>query len=198
MFTRRTLGRGLWLGLVALVVLGCAITGSFDQSKNKKTRQIEIARLQEIENPESGFKVDLWVDRKDATYKAGEEIVFSFKTNQDCRLTLFNVGTSGEIHILFPNEHHQDNLVKAGSTYRIPAEGAKYLFKAQGPAGEDVVKAIATLEKVALVGEGDVKPAGEFQEVTRPEKDIVIAIQETLKPLDSKRWAEAEKVVKIS
>lgn len=189
--------RGLWLTFWVIAVLVFIVACAFGQAKKAQKRQIEIEHIQDIDNPNAGFKVELWADKKDATYKVGDEIVFSFKTNKDCRLTLFNVATSGKVQILFPNEHQKDNLVKAGATYQIPPKDAKYLFKAQAPAGEDVVKAIATIEKVALVSQGDLKPAGAFQEVTKPEAQTARDIGIALKPVDTKRWAEAEKIVKI-
>lgn len=197
MLKMKRMKKSLWLAVVCVMILTFAVSGTFGQAKKKATRQIEIEHIQDIDNPEAGFKVELWVDRKDATYKVGDAINFSFKTNKDCRLTLFNVATSGKVHILFPNEHQKDNLVKAGATYQIPPKDAKYLFKAQAPAGEDVVKAIATLEKVALVSQSDCKPAGDFQEVTKPESQVARDIGIALKPVDIKRWAEAEKIIKI-
>lgn len=188
------------LVLAVVVVVAFVVNGVFAQAKKAQKvqkRQIEIEHIQDIDNPNAGFKVDLWVDKKEATYKVGDEIVFSFKTNKDCRLTLFNVATSSKVQILFPNEHQKDNLVKAGATYQIPPKDAKYLFKAQAPAGEDVVKAIATLEKIALVSQSDLKPAGDFQEVTKPEGQVARDIGIALKPVDIKRWAESEKIIKI-
>jgi hypothetical protein len=144
-----------------------------------------------VSNPDPGFEVALWADRRDGNYKTGEPVVFSFKTNKDCRLTLFNVGTSGKVQILFPNEFHKDNLVKAGATYRVPSKDSKYIFKAQGPAGEDMVKAIATLEKVALVRPEAFRPSGSFSEANEPEGTITRDISLAVKPLDPRTWAEA-------
>jgi hypothetical protein len=194
-------GKGLWLVLAVVAILALVVSSADAQQKQvvkKSFKQITIEQMEDIDNPEAGFKVDLWVDRRDATYKVGDQIVFFFKTNRDCRLTLFNVGTSGKVAIIFPNEHHKDNVVKAGMEYRIPAKGAKYLFKAQGPTGEDVVKAIATLEKVALVSESDCKPMeGGFQEVTKPEGQFAKDIGIALKPVDTKNWSEAENIIKV-
>ncbi|MBM4273472.1 MAG: DUF4384 domain-containing protein [Deltaproteobacteria bacterium] len=195
---RRLNSFGFWLWF-PLLLLGILTWGAATAQGQAKEPEKPAApdRLKDLDNPKGEIKVELTVDREDATYKVGDQIVFTFRTNKDCRLTLFNVGTSGKVHVLFPNEHHKDNLVKAGTVYRIPPEGAKFVFKAQGPAGEDVVKAIATLENVPLVNEANLKPAGPFQEVGKPEKDIVIGIQSALKPVDFKKWAEAEKVIKI-
>jgi hypothetical protein len=191
--------KGFLVVFVALMAAVLLSTGACAAGKNRQVnKQIEIEKIQDVDNPNAEFKVDAWVDREDGTYKIGDLISFFFKTNKDCRLTLLNVGTSGNVQILFPNEHQKDNLVKAGVTYSIPSEDSKYVFRAKGPAGEDVVKAIATLDNVALLNEADVKKTeGGIQEVTKPEKDVALELKENLKPVNPKKWAEAAKVIKI-
>lgn len=194
---KSTVYTGFWLGLLGVAVsvapmVGQAYGAEKHQKQQKQTKQIAIEGLQDIDNPDAAFNVELSVDRDNRTYKAGEPVVFSFKANKDSRLTLFNVATSGKVHILFPNEHHKDNLVKAGQTYQVPAKGAKFRFKAQGPAGQDIVKAIATLDQVALLPDGTAKPSGGVQEITTSSKDLAIEVVEALGPIDPKRWAEAE------
>ena len=194
MNTKKVSTEFCWM-IVGLAVLGLVFSGA--QAQTKAAKQISIETLEDIENINPDLKLDVRVDREDATYQVGEPIIFCFTANKDCRVTLFNISTSGAIQILFPNEHAKDNLVKAGTEYRVPAEGAKFRFAARAPVGEDVVKAFATLEQVALVDQSDIKPAGPVQEVSGEAKDIAIEVQEALKPLDAKRWAEAEKTVKI-
>ena len=127
----------------------------------------------------------------------GDPVAFYFKTTKDCRLTLFDVETSGKVHIIFPNKYQKDNLVKAGKDYCIPAKKARWEYRAQAPAGTELVKAIATLEKVTLVKKDEVKPMGPFAEVTKPQQKLARDIAITLKPVDVKKWSEAEKEIKI-
>ncbi len=89
------------LGSLVFVILALLFLTSSSLSQTKK--QITIEKLQDIENPEAEFSVELWVDREDGTYKVGEKIIFFFKANRDCRLTLFNVATNGQVLIIFPN-----------------------------------------------------------------------------------------------
>lgn len=191
---KHTIYTGVGLGLLslAITVAPFATQAYGEQKPKKQTKQIAIEGLQDIDNPNAAFTIQLSVDRENRTYKAGEPVVFSFKANKDSRLTLFNVATSGKVHILFPNEHHKDNLVKAGQTYQVPPQGAKFRFTAQGPAGQDVVKAIATLDQVALLPDGTAKPSGGVQEVKTSSKDVAIEVVQALDPVDPKRWAEAE------
>jgi hypothetical protein len=135
------------------------------------------------------------------SHKIGDKVTFFFKTDKDCRVTLLNVGTDGQVQILFPNEFHKDNQVKAGTTYTIPPREAKFAIKAKAPAGEDVVKAIATLDQVDLIKDQDVVAVkGDnkgFKSLKKNAKTLAIELEETLKPVDPKKWSEAEKVVKI-
>jgi hypothetical protein len=163
--------------------------------------------------PASGddpFQVTLNVDKPDSTYKIGEQIVLTFSTNKDCRLTLFNVGTSGKVHIIFPNSYQKENLVRAGVQYKVPAEGAGFALQFDGPAGEDVVKAIATLDDVAVVDPAAVIPGtGTFSQTTLSSKDIGVigavgpkkTEEETEGPFKKKlpkdRWTEAQQIVKV-
>jgi len=160
--------------------------------EEKQKVKENVDELQNIKNPDAGFKIEIWTDREDATYKIGDEVIFYFKTNKDSRLTLLNVGTSGKVYVFFPNKYQKDNLVKAEEVYRFPPEEAKYLFKFKGPAGVELVKAIATLENVTLISHADIKPTGEVQEVTKPQSEIVKDIEVALKPVNTKKWAEAE------
>lgn len=165
--------------------------------KEKEGPEEKVTELQNIKNSDAGFKVELWADRENANYKVGDEIAFFFKANKDCRLTLFNVGTSGTVHIFFPNKYQEDNLVKAGEVYRFPPQEAKYLLRLKGPAGVDVVKAIATLDQVPLVAEADVKPEGVVQKVDESQSKLARDIEIALKPVETDRWTEAELVLQV-
>lgn len=191
--------------LFSFIVLVFGVTGAFTQQATvekqivveEKTKEDKVNELKDIENPKAHFKIELWTDRENATYKIGEEIVFFFKAQRDCRLTLFNIGSSGKVYIIFPNKHQKDNLIKAGKIYRIPPEKAEWFFKAKGPAGKEVVKAIATEEKIDLVQKEYKKPAGIFEEVNEPESKVARDIAIALKLVEAKKWAEAEKVLQV-
>lgn len=197
--------KGIVLACLAMFILFVAVgayaenaaTGKQVVVEKKQEPEMKVDDLQDIKNPAAGFKVDLWVDREDATYKVGDEVAFFFKTNKDCRVTLFNVGTSGKVHIFFPNKYQEDNLVKAGEEYRFPPDEAKYLFRLKGPAGIDLMKAIATIDDVPLLAAADVKPEGEVQKVDQPQSELAKDIEIALKPVETKRWSEAEMVLTV-
>ena len=192
--------KGICFSFMILAVLAFLVSGALAGPKATK-KQFDVEPLLEINNPQAEFKVDLWTDRDDATYKIGDKVTFFFKTDKDCNLTLLNVATDGKVQILFPNEFHKDNLVKAGTIYTIPPKEAKFAIKAKAPAGEDVVKAIATLDQVTLIKDEDVVAVKGyikgFKGLKKNVRTLAIELEETLKPVDPKKWSEADKVVKI-
>jgi hypothetical protein len=195
----RKKGIGMMIGLIT--ILAGMIGSALAQGGKAATRQFEIDPLLQLDNPRAEWKVDLWVDRKDNTYKIGDQVTFYFMAERDCRVSLLNVATDGQVQVLFPNDFHQNNLVKAGTVYTIPPREAPFAIRAKAPAGEDVVKVIATLDNVNLIKEGDLvpvagKPKG-FRGIKKNLKALVIEMEATLKPVDPAKWAEAERVVKI-
>lgn len=94
--------------------------------------------------------------------KIGDKLEVTFTSEKDCYLTLLDFTPSGKIIVLFPNEWAKDNAVKANTPVKIPAEGAKFTMKSSGPAGTDVIKAVATLQKEEVFDINSQKLAGPF------------------------------------
>ncbi len=98
---------------------------------------------------EEKIKIDLWTDEK--SYRIGEKLTVNFKTDRDCYVTLVDVGTSGNVHILFPNRFSVGNKVKANETYSVPAKDDGYKITVNGPPGTEIVRAIATLKPISFI-----------------------------------------------
>lgn len=117
-----------------------------------------IARLTALQNPAASFRLSLWgqsgaSDGKVVHARIGDEIVLRFTAERDCYVTLLNVGTSGKISVLFPNQFQPDAWVQAGQTYRTGEPGAMpFRIRAAGPPGRELVKAIATMEPLDVDG----------------------------------------------
>jgi TolB-like protein len=103
-----------------------------------------LRRLASLKQHDPPFEIKLWTDRQD--YTMGDSIAFNFRSDRDCYLTLIDIATSGNITILFPNRYHPQNFIRAGVTYRVPAEDYGFEFQVTGPRGIERVKAIATLQ----------------------------------------------------
>ena len=110
-----------------------------------------IKELASLSNPSPDFKINIRTDRgKNPSYKINDLISFEFEADRDCYLTLIDISTDGSITILFPNKYNYDNRVEAGETYIIPAKDMGYQVRVTGPAGNEMVKAIATEEPVDI------------------------------------------------
>lgn len=109
-----------------------------------------LKTLSKLENPNPKFRVRLSVDKgNNAVYKVGEPVKFYIESDRDCYVTLIDVTTSGTVYVLFPNKFEPDNFIKAGKRYEIPSL-LDYDIEVGEPEGQEVVKVIATLQKMNL------------------------------------------------
>jgi len=126
---------------------------------------------------DDGIAVRLWAEK--TRYRMGERLAFNFETNRDAFLTIVNVGTSGEVTILFPNRFSGGHGVKAGRTYRIPETSDSYELELKGPPGVELVYALLTLKPVLFLAtdfpsSGAVFPST-ADRVSRVTRDINVA-----------------------
>lgn len=150
-----------------------------------------VAQAEAIQNQNPDFKLEIWQDRSDGRYKPGELVTFSFKANKDCYINIIDIGTSGKVRIIYPNQWHKSNRIEKGKTYKLPQENSKFSFQVALPSGENYVKAIATLDKQEILKPGSLDTQGAFAEV----KDPGMAIRDigvTLDKIGGKKWAEAD------
>ena len=70
------------------------------------TRDLTVEELDEAE------------DEKYMQARLGDVLRFHFIADEDCYLTMINVGTSGKVTVLFPNRLYPDGFVKGGVEYR--------------------------------------------------------------------------------
>jgi len=103
-----------------------------------------VALADKIKNENPGIQLTLATDKNE--YQMGEKVAFEFTADKDCYLALIDIGTSGKTIILFPNKWHTENKIEKGKAYKIPADGADFAYRVEGPAGTERVKAIACLE----------------------------------------------------
>ena len=159
-------------------------------------------KLSGIKQAKSTFGIELWTAKKAEGardikilarkhYNIGDRIVVYFKPDRDCYLTLFNIGTSGKLTVLFPNRLFQNNFITANKNYAIPGEEYPFEYELSGPSGVEKIKAIATTSKLNLV-DFEFSKAEFFHSVERgiAARDISIVAKKMEEvPLDS--WAEA-------
>lgn len=166
----------------------------------EQTRDIVVQQsFQTIQNPvaSNDFKLSVWVDHQNNTYTIGETVTFFFKSNRDCYINLIDIGTSGNVTIIYPNKYDQNNFIKANVTYQVPRTGT-FQFTTTGPAGSEMVKAIATLKKINVFNLQGARQAGPFKAFGQT-KGVMVAkdIQVTLNQVPTRQWTEYEKLIKI-
>ena len=84
------------------------------------------------------------LDRADGNYRPGESVVLTVETNQDTYIWVFDTGTSGRMHQIYPNKYAKDNFVRAGKPITLPGAGAKYQLVASEPTGVELLTVIAS------------------------------------------------------
>nr|WP_319383280.1 DUF4384 domain-containing protein [uncultured Roseibium sp.] len=83
-------------------------------------------------------------------YDLGEPIKITASTEKECRLAIYNIGTSGAVRQLFPNKVQTDATLKAGQPMEI--SGA-VTFSSVGPAGAETVLALCSEKAVPTMNE---------------------------------------------
>lgn len=100
-----------------------------------------------VEAPRAGeLTLKVWTDKGDQmpTYYVGERIYISFTVTKDSYVTIYDVDSTGNVNILFPNPYHQDNLVRKGRVYTIPTTNYEYDLVIKGPTGDEILYGIAS------------------------------------------------------
>ena len=135
-----------------------------DEMYQKWTLNFLDEKLSGIKQAKSTFRTELWTAERTEEikggrdikilprkYRIGDRIVVYFRSDRDCYLTLFNIGTSGKLTILFPNYLFQNNFTRADRIYAIPGDEYPFEYELSGPPGVEKIKAIATTSKLNLM-----------------------------------------------
>lgn len=103
---------------------------------------VALENITRLGNTNSRFNIK--VSTKKNTYFPGEMLRFTIETEKDCYIFVFDIGTSGKIHLLYPNKNQPNNFAKAGEKIQIEN------IRVGLPSGKEIVKAIATLDSVSF------------------------------------------------
>ncbi len=163
----------------------------------KELKDLVVEESSKIHSKNSDFKIKLRPIGKRGEFAVGDKIGFEFKSNRDAYVTILDIGTSGKVHVIFPNKWHKSGKVVADRTYRIPGEDSDFVFRVKGPPGINYVKAIGTTKESEWFGRetlGD--DDGPFYEVKDPAKKIK-DIGVDLDKQGEKAWTETETNVTI-
>jgi hypothetical protein len=138
--------------------------GRLKGEQDRPTKAVQA----EPQSPAKNLKITLRTGKNQDLYEIGETIKFMFRTNRDCFVTLFDIGTDGSVVQLFPNKAHPDNRVRHDRTYEIPPPKAGFRLRVQGPQGVERVIAVATLKPLASPTQRALKSQDLFPSLDNP------------------------------
>ncbi len=149
--------------LAALALIAsAAFAPALAQAPMTRDLTVEQRPMADLVVPASGLKVDVWVDRRDQSYRPGDSVKIAIRTNEDAYVSIINVGSSGKSHVIFPNKIDTQNKVTGLQVLELPASGV-YRFAAGGPPGLDLIKVIATRKPHRITPDNRLVDAGPFQ-----------------------------------
>ena len=165
-------------------VLAAALLTSSASAEPEGTKDLTIDQKQvaDFVVPESDLKITAWVDREDDTYHAGDTLKLFVKTNRDAYVTVVDVGTSGKVLVLFPNKHASDNRILADKVLEIPGPDAPYDIRVAGPAGQELIKVIATTRPGSIIRADQLSELGPFQSYGGSAESLTKDLAIELKP----------------
>ena len=140
----------LFLVSVVIIVtfaLACASYAQKTDLRESPRDDAKDRKLVPVSRDQQMLNVKVWMDKQcGSPYYTGEKALIYFSTDVDGYLTLYDIGTQGDVLVIFPNRHTPDNYVKAGQTIQIPAVQASYDLIVEGPAGIEYIEAVASVD----------------------------------------------------
>ncbi|MFC1834781.1 DUF4384 domain-containing protein [Thermodesulfobacteriota bacterium] len=150
-------------------------------------------------NGDEDTTINITLTTDDTDVEVGDKITLYFEADKDCYLTVLNIGTSGKVVRLWPNDHTgEDNFVSAGTRKQFPGKGDKFKYKVSGPAGKEVIVAYATSEKGKILNEEEfssLKNTG-LKEFNGKAKDMILEFRKKAEAAESSEgdfsWGTAQ------
>ncbi len=166
----------LLLGLLSVSLLG-VMDGCYGQSFARTKNWKDIGLLPSNTGAQN-IKITLTTE-KDAL-NPGDELKLTFSADRECYLTLMDMGTSGRILRLWPNDYSGlDNRIEANVERKFPGAGDGFRYRIAGPGGTERIIAYATSEKGKLLSEEEFQQLQKtgFKEYKGTAKDLAIHFQ---------------------
>lgn len=136
-------------------------------------------------NPNAPVLLYIRIDKP--TVKIGDEVRFDFVSDTDGYVTLWDIGTSGRVSRIYPNDLGGDMRVKAGVGYGAGGPDDRFAFQVNGPVGMEDVYLVWTRTAEAQPKQFSYGDAGALN------KDLAV-----VERLATKDWATAKVTFEIS
>lgn len=91
-------------------------------------------------------KVEVWTNRGEDPYAAGQAVQVLFQTDRDAYVTVLRVDTDGRVRVLFPRQPWEDNFARGGRVYQIQGTASSAGFRADDYPGEGYLFAVASAD----------------------------------------------------
>ena len=191
--------------LVALSQLAASAASATESSllKDLDIRQVPIAKIERMTDGATdgvggGLMVRTAVDRPDGRYRHGESLSLTVDVTEDAYVWVFDTGTSGKVHQIFPNRFESDNYVRAGTSLAIPREGAEYRLLVSHPKGAELLTVIASKDSTPLTRDliDETTQAGPFLALRGDAGSVTKDLSITLKDKHP-NWVSHHRVVLI-
>lgn len=116
-------------------------------------REAGAHQLAVLDNPARPFNLEFGFAGNRSEFKLNDAIAFRAKASRAGYLTIVDLGTDGNVTVIFPNEAEKNNRVTAGQVVTLPTaamRSAGYEFSALEPAGRGIVRAFLTEKPLNL------------------------------------------------
>ena len=176
--------------------------------KDLDIRQAPMARIAASPTSEAGgassetagkLSVRASLDRADSVYKDGEKLVLTVSTTEDAYVWVFDTGTSGKVHQIFPNRYEKNNFVRAGAPVSIPGADSKYDLAVSHPRGAELITVIASKDDTPLTRDMIDREtgAGPFLALRGTASSVAKDLSVTLRNKKKEAWARDHRVILI-
>jgi hypothetical protein len=128
-----------------------AITALLDPAEvtsliNQRINAKEVA--QAVQTPllskASDFRLKVWTNKEEGTFREGERLVISVWSDQEAYLKLDYYQANGEVVHLVPNLFADQAFIRAGQTYTFGGADSSYDFVVRPPFGAEAIKVLAS------------------------------------------------------
>jgi hypothetical protein len=200
--------------IISLMTIGLHAQAAAEEDLRDLVLTAPQAALYHVAAPQTAagaLDVTAWVDRSNNTYHVGENIQLYVKANKDAYITVLNVGASGNVIMLFPNQFQPDNFIRGGQIVEVPRPSSPAKITVSAPVGTELIKVIASTKTRQVVSQTTLQPAGPWSVVTvssiQLSRDLTLSMQgspvgatgasvSTTPVVEPGEWDEYNKVIR--